>query len=63
MFVVGSIFWLSEKGRDIQETLEKDYNLPTYAIFGLIALGTIVVGLVLGGVSTQTIYYQCVYVF
>ena len=35
----------------MQNFLEQDYKIPTYAVFIIIALGTIVVGLTLGGVS------------
>lgn len=48
---VGLIFWLSEKAKEVQVILEEKYELPTYAVFILIAIGTIVVGLALGGVS------------
>ena len=48
---VGMIFWLSEKAKEFQDLLEKDYQLPTYAVFIVIAVATIVVGLTLGGVS------------
>ena len=37
--------------QEIQNFLEQDYKMPTYAVFIIIALGTIVVGLTLGGVS------------
>ena len=48
---VGLIFWLSEKAKEFQVLLEEDYELPTYAVFIVIAITTIVVGLALGGVS------------
>lgn len=48
---VGLIFWLSEKAKEFQVVLEERYELPTYAVFIVIALATIVVGLALGGVS------------
>ncbi len=51
MYLVGTIFWFSERAREMQEVLEKDYQLPTYAIFIIIAVATIVFGLALGGVS------------
>ena len=49
---VGMIFWLSEKAKEFQVLLEEEYELPTYAVFIVIAIATIVVGLALGGVST-----------
>ena len=55
MYLVGTVFWLSERAKDMQTVLEKDYKLPTYAIFIVIAIATIVVGLILGGVSTNYI--------
>ena len=51
MYLIGTIFWFSEKAKEVQVVLEKDYELPTYAIFILIAIATIVIGLLLGGVS------------
>ena len=48
---VGMIFWLSEKAKEFQVLLEQEYDLPTYAVFIIIAVATIVVGLTLGGVS------------
>lgn len=48
---VGLIFWLSEKAKEFQVILEEKYELPTYAVFIVIAVATIVVGLTLGGVS------------
>ena len=51
MFLVGSVFWFYERAREMQTILEKDYKLPTYAIFILVAVATIVFGLLLGGVS------------
>ena len=48
---VGMIFWLSEKAKEFQVFLEEHYELPTYAVFIVIALFTIVIGLTLGGVS------------
>lgn len=51
MHVIGTIFWLAEKAREWQVVLETDYGMPTYAIFILIAVATIVFGLLLGGVS------------
>ena len=48
---VGVIFWLSEKAKEVQVVLEDQYELPTYAVFILIAVITIVIGLILGGVS------------
>ena len=37
--------------QNIQVLLEKDYQMPTYAIFIIIAMATIVMGLGLGGVG------------
>ena len=51
MKAIGVIFWLSEKAKELQVVLEEKYELPTYAVFIIIALVTIVVGLSLGGVS------------
>ena len=51
MKVVGMIFWLSEKAKEVQVVLEDKYELPTYAVFIIIAGITIVIGLILGGVS------------
>ncbi len=48
---IGVIFWLSEQAKVLQEKLEKEYQLPTYAVFIVIAIATIVLGLSLGGVS------------
>lgn len=48
---VGLIFWLSEKAKEFQVVLEERYELPTYAVFIVIALATIVVGLALGGLT------------
>ena len=56
------IFWLSEKAKEFQDLLEKDYQLPTYAVFIVIAVATIVVGLTLGGVSVID-GYTCTMVF
>ena len=53
---VGMIFWLSEKAKEFQVLLEERYELPTYAVFIVIALATIVVGLALGGVSVHALY-------
>ena len=61
MRAIGVIFWLSEKAKELQTTLEKEYELPTYAVFIVIALATIVVGLTLGGVSVNYIT-SCKYV-
>ena len=52
---VGLIFWLSEKAKEFQVVLEERYELPTYAVFIVIALATIVVGLALGGVSLHAL--------
>ena len=51
------IFWLSEKAKEFQVLLEEDYKLPTYAVFIVIAVATIVVGLSLGGVSCLALVY------
>jgi len=51
MRVIGLAFWLSEKAKEVQVLLEQNYQLPTYAVFILIALGTILVGLTLGGLT------------
>lgn len=51
MYVIGTLFWLSEKAKSFQDVLENQYQVPTYAIFILLAVATIVVGLILGGVS------------
>ena len=59
---VGMIFWLSEKAKEFQVLLEEQYELPTYAVFIVIAVATIVVGLALGGVSTVLLklwFVQC----
>ncbi len=48
---LGVVFWLSERAKDLQVVLEKDYELPSYAVFVVIAIATIVVGLTFGGVS------------
>jgi hypothetical protein len=53
---VGLIFWLSEKAKEFQVLLEEKYELPTYAVFIVIAVATIVVGLALGGVSVHELY-------
>ena len=53
---VGMIFWLSEKAKEFQVLLEEKYELPTYAVFIVIALATIVVGLGLGGVSVHALF-------
>jgi len=50
MYLVGGLFWVSEVAKGWQEQLEKDYGVPTYGVFILLALATIVVGLSLGGV-------------
>ena len=55
---VGTIFWLSEKAKEFQVLLEEQYELPTYAVFIVIALATIFIGLTLGGVS---IHLACSY--
>ena len=63
MHLVGTVFWLSEKAKEIQDMLQQDYQLPTYAVFLIIAALTIAVGLVLGGVSVVHIFpiiVQCV---
>ena len=54
MYLVGTIFWFSERAREMQEVLEKDYQVPTYGIFIIIAVATILFGLALGGVSSQS---------
>jgi len=51
MYVVGGLFWVSEVAKAWQEVLEKDYNMPTYGVFIILAVATIIVGLSLGGVS------------
>ena len=56
---VGMIFWLSEKAKEFQVVLEEQYELPTYAVFIIIALTTIVVGLGLGGVSGFILSFMC----
>lgn len=55
---VGLIFWLSEKAKEFQVLLEEDYELPTYAVFIVIAVATIVVGLSLGGVSCPIVMHS-----
>ena len=52
MRAIGIVFWLSEKAKDLQVVLEEKYELPTYAVFIVIAVATIVVGLSLGGVCS-----------
>ncbi len=47
------IFWLSEQAKVLQEKFVNDYQLPTYAVFVVIAVATIVIGLTLGGVSIE----------
>ncbi len=59
MKVIGGIFWLSEQAKVLQEKLERDYQLPTYAVFVIIAVATIVVGLTLGGVSENYSGMNC----
>ena len=51
MRALGMTYWLSQRGKDFQTMLEDTYNLPTYAVFIVVAIATIVIGLVLGGVS------------
>ena len=51
-------YWLSQRGKELQTILEEDYELPTYAVFVVIAVATILIGLLLGGVRT---YYVCVF--
>jgi thiol-disulfide isomerase/thioredoxin len=49
MKVLGMTYWVSQKGKELQTLLEEDYGLPTYAVFVVIAIATIGVGLLLGG--------------
>ena len=51
MKALGVTFWISHKGKELQTMLEKEYELPTYTVYVIIAVATIIVGLLLGGVS------------
>jgi hypothetical protein len=51
MKALGVTYWLSQKGRELQTMLEDEYELPTYTIFIIIAVATIVIGLGLGGIT------------
>lgn len=51
MKIIGLTFWFSEKAKEIQVYLEQEYSIPTYGVFIIIAIGTIVIGLILGGIT------------
>ena len=55
MKALGVTYWISQKGKELQTMLEKEYELPTYTVYMIIAVATIVVGLLLGGVSFITV--------
>ncbi len=61
MYAVGGLFWVSEVAKSWQEILEKEYNVPTYGVFVILAIATIVVGLTLGGVSVCLCAGVCVH--
>lgn len=51
MRLLGVTYWLSQKGKELQSQLEEEYELPTYAVFIIIAIATIIIGLGLGGIT------------
>jgi hypothetical protein len=51
MKALGVTFWISHKGKELQTMLEKEYELPTYTVYVIIAVATIIVGLLLGGIT------------
>jgi thiol-disulfide isomerase/thioredoxin len=51
MKALGVTYWISQKGKELQTMLEKEYELPTYTVYVIIAVATIVVGLLLGGIT------------
>ena len=61
MRAIGIVFWLSEKAKDLQVVLEEKYELPTYAVFIVIAVATIVIGLSLGGICSFN--HTCTYLY
>ncbi|XP_065895589.1 thioredoxin-related transmembrane protein 1-like [Dysidea avara] len=50
MFLVGQVYWASQRMTDIQHYLMSEYQLPAYLIVIMIGVATILVGCICGGI-------------